>query len=211
MVIYSIVMILSFVHNANADFIDSFGDAVGESGLGDTLLDINTASVRFDESNLFFKMTFHTPISAPSANELNSVVGVFEFDIDQSNATGNPALQNQFSPPFASLDVGFDFALDLFSETFSPGMVSLRADDSSPVVGNVPITFTPNSFFGQIPLALLGNDDGQVDFTAVIGTVSQPTDALDGVGTSVAVPEPSALVILFTGLAGMMGRRRKTY
>ena len=83
-------------------------------------------------------------------------------------------------------------------------------DDDGAFIASIAITYTDNSFFGVIPLEFLGNDDGLLDFTSIIGTVPQPTDATDSIGTSVfAIPEPTFAVILFSGLAGMVTTRRK--
>ena len=200
-------MLLSLVHTANAQFQDAFDDAQGEFGAIGPLLDIDIVDVRFGRSDLFFEMTFHTQISPPSLNLEDSLVGIFEFDIDQSDATGIPALQNSFSPTFGSLDVGVDFSLNLFSEIDSPGMAQL-INDSGVFIADIPVAHTTKSFSGQIPLALLGNDDGLVDFSATIGTFTQPTDAIDAVGTSVAVPEPTSVAVLLAGLTGLLGSRR---
>jgi hypothetical protein len=57
------------------------------------------------------------------------------------------------------------------------------------LVTTVPVAYGPTSVSGQIPLAVLGNDDGVVDFTTIIGTFPQPTDATDSIATSEAVSE----------------------
>ena len=149
--ICTLFVMLSWAENTNADYIDAFGDAQDTFGSGGPLLDIDTINVQYDEFNLLFEMTFHTPISASLFAE-DSVGGVLEFDIDQSNETGGPPLQNGFSPPFASFDTGVDFFLDLFSEAGSPGFVSLL-NSKGLSVGNVAITYSADSFNGVIPLA----------------------------------------------------------
>ncbi len=141
----------------------------------------------FDATDLFFEMTFHTPISPASVLAPDSVAALLEFDTDQNPGTGFPPLQNFFSPPFVPLVAGTDYAVDLASELFHPGFVDVVQLPSFILVDTVPITYGPMSFSGQIALASLGGDDGVVDFTSIIGTFSQPTDATDEVGTSTAV------------------------
>ena len=85
--------------------VDPFGDATAVLGGPPPFLDIDTIDVTYDPlgRNLFFSMTFHTPIAPFSAGRPESLVGILEFDIDQNAATGQAPIQNQFSPPFAAL------------------------------------------------------------------------------------------------------------
>ena len=170
-----------------AQLVDPMGDAVDSFGAGPPLLDIDTISVTFDATDLFFEMTFHTPISPASVLAPDSVAGLLEFDTDQNPGTGFPPLQNFFSPPFVPLVAGSDYVVDLASELFHPGFVDVLQLPGFILVDTVPITYGPMSFSGQIALASLGGDDGVVDFTSIIGTFPQPTDATDEVGTSTAV------------------------
>lgn len=190
---------------AMGQLVDAFGDAQ-DFGFGPPLLDIDTMFMLYDASFLHFEMTFHTPISAPSFGQPDGVVGFLEFDTDQDPATGIPPFQNLFSPPFDFLIAGIDFVVDLFSETFHPGFVDV-IDTNFGIVDTVSITYGPMSFSGSIPLASLGGDDGILDFTTLIGTVLQPTDATDVVGTSKLIPAPATLALL--GLGALVRRRRR--
>jgi hypothetical protein len=118
-----------------------------------------------------------------------------------------PAMGTLFSPPFASLVAGIDFGVNLFTETDHPGFVDVLQAPGT-VVDTVPVTYGPMSFSGSIPLASLGGDDGILDFTTTIGTVPQPTDATDVVGTSELIPEPATLALMGIG-ALVVWRRRE--
>ncbi len=192
---------------AMGNLIDAFGDAQDTFGAGPPLLDIDAMFMLYDASFLHFEMTFHTPISAPSFGQPDGVAGFLEFDTDQNAATGLPPSQNEFSPPFAFLVAGIDFAVVLFSEIDHPGFVDVLDLSDFSIVDTVRITYGPMSFSGSIPLASLGGDDGILDFTTIIGTIPQPTDATDVVGTSRLIPAPAAMALL--GLAGLMGTRRR--
>ncbi len=193
---------------AMGQLVDAFGDAQDTFGAGPPLLDIDAMFMLFDASFLHFEMTFHTPISAPSFFQPDGVVGLLEFDTDQNAATGLPPSQNFFSPPFDFLVAGIDFVVVLFSEIDHPGFVDVADTSTMKVVDTVAITYGPMSFSGSIPLASLGGDDGILDFTTLIGTFPQPTDATDVVGKSKLIPAPATLALL--GLAGLtMGRRRR--
>lgn len=192
---------------AMGNLVDAFGDAQDVFGAGPPLLDIDTMFMLYDASFLHFEMTFHTPISAPSLGQADGVVGSLSFDTDQDPATGVSPAQNQFSPPFAFLDAGMDFGVDLFSEVLHAGFVDVLDLSDFSIVDTVRITYGPMSFSGSIPLASLGGDDGILDFTTTIGTIPQPTDATDVVGTSKLIPAPAAMALL--GLAGLISARRR--
>ena len=100
-----------------------------------------------------------------------------------------------------------DFILTL-DDSATPGSGALF-DFGMNFLTSVAFDFGPNSLSGQIALSDLGGDDGLVNFTTTIGTGPQPTDATDSVGTSTAIPEPSAVgLIVSAGLLGMRRRRR---
>jgi hypothetical protein len=188
-----------------AGLVDGLGDTFGT---GPVQLDIDTMLVTYTPGiSVSVLMSFHTPIAPASANVATSIVGYFEFDTDQSVGTGTAPIQNFFSPPAPSLPgVGVDFFADLSSESSHPGLVNINSTGGF-VVGTVPIVFAPTSLSFTIPSAMLGGDDGLLNFTTIIGTFPEPTDATDVVGTSVVPAPASALVLCLGGLATARRRR----
>jgi hypothetical protein len=184
--------------------IDPKGDAIDPFGAGPPLLDIDAVDLRYDAAHLHFEMTFHTPISPGSRMQPDSLVGVLELDLDQTNETGDPPLQNSFSPPFPSLDIGVDAYLFL-DDSGSPGLLPLV--DKTGLLGEIKADFGEMSVSGSIPLEILG-DNGRVHYSGIIGTFNQPTDAMDAYGISVMVPEPASLLLL-TASALLLGRRSR--
>lgn len=177
-------------------------------GGGPPLLDIETLDVRYSATDLNFSMTFFDSILPPSSGSYDALVGVIEFDVDQDMSTGVPSFQNAFSPPFAMLGSGVEYVIDLFSEVAQPGFVNLT-DVAGLLQGTIPVTYTDNSISGVIPLSLLGNDDGLVNFAGIIGTAAQPTDAMEVVGASIAVPEPGSFAMMLVLLCGLLNLRRR--
>jgi MYXO-CTERM domain-containing protein len=182
------------------------GDAQDTFGAGGPLLDIQAFDVSYDTSNLHFSITFHTLIAPASSGLAHGLHGFLEFDIDENSATGSAPMQNIFSPPFAMLDAGFEFTLDLAFEEITPGFARLWTFDGM-VVADVPLIYEAMAVHGTIALSDLGGDDGAMAFTAIFGTLPQPTDAIDAIGSSYAVPGPGALAML--ALGGVCGRRRR--
>lgn len=183
---------------------DAYADAVDTYNFGGPLLDIASLGVEYDRHNLNVTMTFFNDIAPASADADNALTGFIEFDLDQDAHTGRPALQNAFAPLFPTADVGSEIACDLFSELLHPGSIDIVSTSTYQVIVTVPITYTERSLAFSVPLYVL-DDDGRLNFTAMIGTGWQPTDAMGDVGTS--VPGPSALALLSIGAC--FGHRRR--
>ncbi|MCZ6735933.1 MAG: hypothetical protein O7C65_09095 [Planctomycetota bacterium] len=201
------------VEATHADFIfDPQGDAVAVFGKPGPLLDIDTVALVYDANFLYFEVTFFTPIQPASSGAPNALFGLIDLDVDQSSGSGVPPIQNMWSPPFESLKLGVDFLITLF-DLPTPGQVAVVDAADMSVVATVPVEFGPFSIWGAVPLgvislpALGGKEDGIVDYTATIGSFLQPTDAGDYAGTSVLIPAPGSIV--FIGIAGMVGPRRR--
>lgn len=188
--------------------MDPEGDAIAALNEPPPLLDIDTLDMRYSATDLNFSMTFFSSILPPSSGSFDALVGAIDLDVDQDMSTGVPPLQNAFSPPFAMLGGGVEYIVDLFSEATQPGFVNVT-DTAGVVQGVIPVAYTNNSISGSIPLSILGNDDGQLNFSGIIGTLAQPTDAMDVVGTSIAVPEPGSLAMMLVLMCGLVCLRRR--
>ena len=202
-----------WVEATHADFIfDPKGDAVAVFGKPGPLLDLDTVALVYDANFLYFEVTFFTPIQPASSGAPNALYGFIDLDVDQSSKSGVPPIQNMWSPPFESLKLGVDFLITLF-DLPTPGQVAVVDAADFSVVAIVEVEFSRFSISGAVPLdvislpALGGMEDGLVDYAATIGTFVQPTDAGDFAGTSVLIPAPGSIV--FLGLAGMVGPRRR--
>ncbi len=201
------------VEATHADFIfDPQGDAIPVLGKPGPLLDIDTVALVYDANFLYFEVTFFTPIQPASSGAPNALFGLIDLDVDQSSDSGVPPIQNMWAPPFESLKLGVDFLITLF-DLPTPGQVAVVDAADFSVVAIVEVEFSRFSISGAVPLgvislpALGGMEDGLVDYAATIGTFVQPTDAGDFAGTSVLIPAPGSIV--FLGLAGMAGPRRR--
>ncbi|MCH8344151.1 MAG: hypothetical protein IH983_09190 [Planctomycetes bacterium] len=201
------------VEATHADFIfDPQGDAIPVFGKPGPLLDLDTVALVYDANFLYFEVTFFTLIQPASSGAPNALYGFIDLDVDQSSKSGVPAIQNMWSPPFESLKLGVDFLITLF-DLPNPGQVAVVDAADFSVVAIVEVEFSPFSISGAVPLGAIslptvwGKEDGIVDYAATIGSFVQPTDAGDYAGTSVLIPAPGSIV--FMGLAGMAGPRRR--
>ncbi|MGH8003521.1 MAG: choice-of-anchor D domain-containing protein, partial [Limisphaerales bacterium] len=95
--------------------------------------------------------------------------GYLSLDIDQNPATG-------VSPSFGNpnQDIGAEYEFLLFS--LSSGVVNLYNAITGSFIGSYPVTIGTNTLTFSTPLTDLGNDDGKMDVTGVIGDAFGPTD-----------------------------------
>lgn len=168
---------------------DPVGDTFAPVGVG--ALDISSIDAEFDETAMRVTVKFDpsTPIQPPSAGATNSVVGSLIFlDTDQDTGTG----VNFFG------FLGADFFVDIGAEEFTPGQVEV-VDEAFTTLGTAPISFTAASFVVGVPLSLIGEDDGLLDYFVLIGAPDVTPGYFtfvdeapnEGAATSEAAPTPT--------------------
>lgn len=172
--------------------------------------DILSISGGFDATTLFLSATFRPGTFNPA--DLGFIFGL-DTDLDVATGTQGP-------PAFFPL--GADFTVSFFPSNTPFG----NARVNSSLGGLVPVTYSADAFSLSVPLALLGNDDGVANFGLsvgvpnVSGSAFVPTDlTIPGpVGTAgplagptspvsnlTPIPEPGTLVLVASGLLGLLG------
>jgi hypothetical protein len=209
--VFSSACLLSPVHAAVVS-ADATSDTFGVGAVQHDILQITTF---VDGVNFAITIEFVDPIAAPSDFAANSVVGFIDLDTDQNSGTGATPFINIFAPP-PPIALGNEFYVDIGSEPLHFGFVDVLDAITDLPVANVAITFLSNSLSQTIPLSSLGNDEGVINFGAVLGTFPEPTDrAPDGevpLTTVVEspVPEPTSLALWsFTALGAAVASRRR--
>lgn len=181
---------------ATASAAVSLPDPVGDTvGAGPIQHDILSVTSTINPTNLVFDVSFAGAIGPASAFSPTSLIGFFDLDVDQSSATG---VSTRFgAPPTPTVISGIEFYLDLFSESFTPGMVDVINASTGVPTGSAAISFGPTSFSLTFPFSLIGGDDGLLGWGLVVGTFSEPTDQAAGSTASPVtdgVPESTSLV-----------------
>lgn len=180
-----------------------------------TLLSITGTN---DGTNFTFTLTFANPsISGPSSAGDDSVYGFINLDSDHNAATGvsgsfldSNNLESGFGQHSPATQ-GIDAYINLSSEGDplhgAPGLVDLVTTSGFTPIATLPVSYVsgggngPSTLSFAIALSVFSanqitlNDTG--DFSAVVGNLNGATDFLP----SSAVPEPSSLSLLMTGVA----------
>ena len=202
-------------------FSQVLSDPIGDTyGPGPVQIDISSYSVTYTASLLNVFVGFAAPIASPSSMQPNSVTGYLDLDTDQNANTGTtPFVQLFGQSPTPSL--GDEFLVDFGSEANHPGTIDVIDTSSFTAVGTIPISYRTDNFNFSVPLSLLGNSNGLLNYAILVGTTTDPTDqAPNGtvpetsVPAAPPVPESSTFVSLGGGLLLLGGllliTRRRT-
>ena len=134
----------------------------------DSLGNVEVTAVRGGSDNAEMSVAFDFDTQTP----MDLPVGYVFFDTDQDPGTGYPPEE------FAGLpgqDIGLDYFADLFSIHDSEPVVFIW-DVNFELVAEVPASIDGHTVSFAVPLAALGNDDGNVDIASVIGNFEVPLD-----------------------------------
>lgn len=135
--------------------------------LGDSTRDVDVIEVagKSTEAELLIAVKF-----SPATDILVSEAGgAVLLDLDQNSSTGKSAEEIWFGLP--TQDVGAEILLSLY-----PDKVEVRDAETSTIVTTLPVTQSTDSLAFAVPLSLLNNDEGQINFVTIMGDKDGPTD-----------------------------------
>jgi len=161
---------------ASANIADAAGDTFGvDAGQPDV------ASLSATQwSSLTIVLTFHNAISPWLAGALTSVGGYIDIDADQNTLTGFESASDYYRPASDAgvSGLGDEYIVSLFQNANG----SFTVYDANDSLGTVMPTYDAQSITMTIPLTLLGNDDGNMNLGALIGSPNEPTDIVPSDG-----------------------------
>ena len=141
-------------------------DPVGDAGEGNP--DLLTGVATAGNGNLALSVRF-----APGTFNPATTHALFNLDIDGNPATGFQGIDNG-AHDVGVLGVEYLVFLGSASEAGNATILHFNGVGFT-TVGTVPVTFSPDGMDVVIPLALLGNDDGQMTFRVEVQTQLTPT------------------------------------
>ncbi len=212
--LYAVWLLLALSRVASAAVSVSVPDPAGDTlGVLPIQHDILSVTSTVNPTNLVFDVSFAGAIAPPSAFSPSSVVGFLDLDIDQNSATGVNARFG--APPTPTVIAGVELYIDLFSESFTPGMVDVVNASTGLPTGSAAISYGATTFSLSLPFSLIGGDDGFLNYGLVVGTFNEATDEATGsTGApppSDSVAEPASLVAwaVLSTIAGAYGFHRR--
>ena len=159
---------------AGAAAVDPTGDTFGD---GSYRPDLTSMSASPGEG-LTVTLEFSEPITAAGPDGRNLIAGYIDLDVDQAAPTGVAARTDEVRDDAASTGLGIEYAVSLFEE--DDGTMIVYGLDGE--VGRIAPIYTDTRIIVTVPLAMIGNDDGNVNLSAVIGTEEEPTDLVPNTG-----------------------------
>lgn len=190
--------------------LDPSGDTVGGYTPG---VDIVNSPGFVNIGGGIYQLTvnFAGPITAPSAFDVsgNGVGGFIDLDLDRNPLTGAVPWTSFFvSGP---LNLGSEAYISLFDEFGTPGLVGLYDANTFALLGQLAISFGPNSFTLTLPGSLIGNVSA---FNYALVSIPSSGVGLDrapngAVPFDTVVPEPTTLAVVGLVLGGAFAARRR--
>lgn len=148
-----------------------YDDPIGDAFGADPQLDLSALAACRSAGSVRIDLEFATPIMPGASGAPNAIGGYVDIDVDQDPSTGSPSIVDVYSGQPSGL--GIEYFVDLFS-TSAGG--ALLFDQFGSVVGTVGASFGPTSVTLEVPLAMLGSDDGNVSLATVVGNQISATD-----------------------------------
>lgn len=156
---------------STATVTDPAGDAFG-TGAGQW--DVTTFTITRDAAGITVRLDFTIDVISPMTGDTNAMVGFVDFDVDQKETTGITAVSDEYRRDGGSSGIGSDYQLAL-SDYAADATVAVL-DARGAVTGRVKPAFNGHTVTIRIPRTMLGNDDGLLDATAIVGATSRPSD-----------------------------------
>jgi hypothetical protein len=142
--------------NLRADVTDRVGDAGAFAGVA-VSPDLLSGSVEITQGNL---MLISVRCNAATFDPATTFIQ-FDLDVDQNPVTGSPVE-----------GLGLDYIIDMGS-SFYAGQARVSrfvGGTEYQAVANVPISVVANGIDVGVPLSLIGNDDGRMNFRVISST-----------------------------------------
>lgn len=145
------------------------------TGSASKAIDLLSLHGDYKRDSLIVTFTFAASVTSGSSAP-NSVAGFLELDMDDNASTGEPSESNFYG---ASSSGGIEYVIVVSSAT---GTTVPLLNLITGAFQSVTASFSGSTVIVRIPMSMLGNDEGNLSFVGVIGTVDRPTDVFPNAG-----------------------------
>lgn len=149
--------------------------------------DILAVRTRYTPGFMILSVRFQKTVETPANFTETAQYGWIEFDVDESSATGKAPFINSFG---GSSTQGGDYFVDFFDTDTAAVQLIRTPTTSGPAFdgGRVRVRYDADSLVLFVPLEKLGNDDGKMTVTMVLGNGLRPTDIAPNTGQGTVQP-----------------------
>jgi hypothetical protein len=168
----------------------SIGDPIGDTfGIrGPTQWDVSALTITRVVDGIDVRIDFANDVAVPTMGDPSALVGLVEFDLDQNKATGKLAILDQLRTDGGSTGMGVDGGINL--TTIAPDSTVLVYDGGGNPTGRAKVEIGGRWMTIHIASALIGDDDGYLDASVIVGNSKSPTDMAPQNG-HLSLPRPS--------------------
>lgn len=157
----------------SATVSDLLGDTFGTIGVQ---WDLTALTIARGPDGITATLDFSQDAISPMNGDPSAAIGFLDLDLDQDPATGGTAVADEFRRDGGSTGLGVDARVNLALYA-ADGSVAVT-DAVGNQTGRVTPTFDGHRITILIPKALLANDDGYLNASAVAGVVGRATDMI---------------------------------
>lgn len=169
---------------------DPVGDPFGNRGPN---WDITSMTLTRDAEAVTVVLEFSSNLIAPFTGDSNAMIGFVDFDTDQDTTTGDFSIVDAFRRDSGSTGMKKDYRVD-FANLDADSMASVFNEEAI-VQGKVKPVYQGKTVTLRIPRSMLGNDDGFLWASAIVGSIGSPTDFVPQQG-HIELNDPNAGLVM---------------
>lgn len=162
------------------DATASLADPLGDTFVANAPWDITGLALARDAAGITAILDFSRDVVSPLAGDPAALVALIDLDLDQNPTTGSSAVVDEFRQDGKSTGLGVDARI-AFADVDEEGNIAVLDGDGRET-GRVTPTYDGRRVTVRVPRSMLGQDDGYVNATAIVGIVGAPSDIVPAEG-----------------------------
>ena len=164
-------------YEQTASVADGTSDTFGSAA---TRWDLTALTIARDPAGITAMLDFSRDVVAPAAGDPSAPIALIDLDLDQNASTGSAAMADLYRQDGRTTALGVDARVNLAAPD-EEGAVAV-SDDIGHETGRVTPSYAGHRITIRVPRAMLGNDDGFVNASAIVGVAGSVTDFVPNAG-----------------------------